>query len=204
MSQSQSESMKKEWVRRKAEGYTPWNKGKKLGANPVHSERMKGKIPWNKGIKMGYAGHAKPHSIEAKLKMSNSHKNISDETREKMRISQTGKVGPLANNWRGGVTPLYAQIRGHFKMRQWRSDVFTRDKFTCLECGDNKGGNLNADHIIPFIAILKIFKISSLEEALNCAKLWDINNGQTLCVLCHRKTPTYGNNAKTFELNSLE
>lgn len=26
-----------------------WNKGKKTGPNPEHSERMKGRIPWNKG-----------------------------------------------------------------------------------------------------------------------------------------------------------
>lgn len=118
-----------------------------------------------------------------------------------MSNAQKGKTGPKASNWRGGVTPLYAQIRNHFKMRQWRCDVFTRDKFTCCECSDNKGGNLNADHIIPFIAIVKSFQIDCIEKALNCEKLWDINNGRTLCENCHRKTDTYGQGAKNYEFD---
>jgi len=30
--------------------------------------------------------------------------------------------------------------------------------------------------------------VSVLEQALNCDKLWDINNGRTLCRKCHKKT----------------
>lgn len=30
---------------------TPWNKGKKTGPNPKHSEFMKKQTPWNKGLK---------------------------------------------------------------------------------------------------------------------------------------------------------
>jgi len=32
--------------------HVAWNKGKKTGPNPEHSERMKGRIPWNKGLKL--------------------------------------------------------------------------------------------------------------------------------------------------------
>lgn len=57
---------------------------------------------------------------------------------------------------------------------------------------DSYGDNLNVDHIISFIEILKVWKIKTLEDALNCPDLWDINNGRTLCLDCHRKTDTYG------------
>lgn len=138
------------------------------------------------------------HTEETKKKMSDSHKKMSVETRQKMREAKLGKTGPSSNNWNGGMTPLYSRIRNHHKLRQWRSDVFTRDKFSCVNCGDSKGGNLNADHIIPFIAIMRAYSISCLEDALACEKLWDINNGRTLCIGCHKKTDTYGNHAKSY------
>jgi len=34
--------------------------------------------------------------------------------------------------------------------------------------------------------------ILSKEEALSCDELWNINNGRTLCIGCHKKTDTYG------------
>lgn len=174
-----------------------------------HTEETKKKMSasrkgkQNKGtFKKGHVSRlGRPHTVATKEKMSKSHTNISEETREKMRIAQTGKKGSLASNWRGGVTPLYSLIRNSYEMRQWRSDVFTRDGFTCQECKDTTGGNLNADHIIPFIAIIKTFNLLTLEDAMSCNRLWDINNGRTLCVPCHRKTPTYGNNAKDFRLD---
>lgn len=131
--------------------------------------------------------------------------HLSKEWREKISKSNLGKHTPKVilrgenhPNWRGGATPLYAQIRNSFEYRQWRSDVFTRDKFTCVKCGDDKGGNLQADHIKPFIAIIKGNKIKSFSEALECNEFWNINNGQTLCKDCHRKTKTYGEHAKNF------
>ena len=110
-----------------------------------------------------------PHSKETKRKMSESHK------------------GNKSYLWKGGITPLIMQIRNFYKSRQWRSDVFTRDNFTCQDCGDNKSGNLEAHHIKKFSTILHENKITTIEEALNCEKLWDINNGITYCSFCHAK-----------------
>ena len=90
----------------------------------------------------------------------------------------------------------YKHTRKCFEYRQWISDVFHRDSFTCQCCGDNTGGNLEAHHKKAFIAILKQYNIQTLQQALNCAELWNINNGQTLCNPCHRKTDNYGTRAK--------
>ena len=86
---------------------------------------------------------------------------------------------------------LDKQIRKSLKYRQWRSDVFERDNYTCQIC-ETKGGKINADHIKAFIIILKENNINNLEAALNCEELWNINNGRTLCESCHKKTENYG------------
>lgn len=52
----------------------------------------------------------------------------------------------------------------------------------------------DADHIYPFSKILDDFNITSIEEAISCEKLWDTENGRTLCRDCHIKTDSYGVN----------
>ena len=71
--------------------------------------------------------------------------------------------------------------RPRYEMSDWRKKVFERDDYTCKECGV-KGGKLQADHILPY----------SLFEEYR----WDLDNGRTLCVDCHKKTDTYGNKVK--------
>ena len=111
--------------------------------------------------------------------------NHSKKTKEKMSLERRGKNNPA---WRGGISLLVARIRRSFKYRQWRSDVFTRDGFTCQECG--KIDCLEAHHIDRFIDIIKRNEIKTLEQALDCENLWNINNGETLCEECHhRKSP---------------
>ena len=140
--------------------------------------------------------HKKVFSTEHKKKLKKArigrspalgkHWKLSDETRENMR--KASKRGKDHYNWKGGIKPLTKVIRACFEYRQWRSDIFTRDNFTCIICGDSTGGNLQADHFPKmFSEILKEFKIISIEQALACEKLWDINNGRTLCRNCHMK-----------------
>jgi hypothetical protein len=108
-------------------------------------------------------------------------RKASFETRLKMSLAQSGDK---SNTWKGGITHLYLQIRHHFKMRQWISDCFHRDDFTCQQC-HKKGGKLNCHHIKHFSKIIEYYGIEILEEALDCAELWDLNNGVTLCKDCH-------------------
>ena len=87
--------------------------------------------------------------------------------------------------------PFYKSIRETYKYRQWRTSIFKRDNFKCVLCGT--GGYIEADHCpTKFIEIIRKFSVKTLEQALNCIELWDINNGRTLCRKCHQKTITWG------------
>lgn len=101
--------------------------------------------------------------------------------------------GEKCHWWKGGISPLVKLIKISFKYRQWRSDVFTRDDFTCQKCGI-KGGELHPHHIKAFSLILSENNIKTLEQALNCEELWSINNGLTLCKNCHKLTDSYAKN----------
>ncbi len=92
--------------------------------------------------------------------------------------------GEKSHRYKGGLTSLVKQIRKTLKYKQWRTAVFTRDNFTCQECGQN-GGELNAHHIKEFSFILRENNITTIEQALACTELWDINNGITFCGDCH-------------------
>ncbi|MFA6992667.1 MAG: NUMOD3 domain-containing DNA-binding protein [Candidatus Gracilibacteria bacterium] len=121
-------------------------------------------------------------------------RKLSKETR--LKISENHK-GEKTHLWRGGVdTSLYSKIRNSIQSRFWREDVFKRDNYTCTWCGDKRGHNLNADHIKSFALILKENNIKTVEEAIACKELWDINNGRTLCVPCHKKTDNWGYGAR--------
>jgi len=173
-------------------GRTPWNKGKK-GLQ----------ISWNKGKHLSEITKEKLRIINKKNptnywlgKKRPEMKNVKGFGFKKgdkfwlgkKRLNMMGKRNP---NWRDGITSLRSQIRGSFEYRQWRSDVFTRDDFTCQECGI-RGDRIIADHIKAFSLILEENKITTLKEALDCEELWNINNGKTLCENCHRKTDTFG------------
>lgn len=79
--------------------------------------------------------------------------------------------GPANNKWRGGITPESNRVRNSPEMKAWRAAVFARDNHTCVACG-KRGGDKHADHIKPF--------------ALHPDLRFDVDNGRTLCVPCHR------------------
>jgi len=56
--------------------------------------------------------------------------------------------------------------------RIWRRNVYQRDGFACMDCGE-VGGELNVHHIEAY--------------AKNKKLRLDVNNGVTLCVSCHKK-----------------
>ncbi len=98
--------------------------------------------------------------------------------------------GPNSANWKGGVTEFHNLIRQKPKYNQWRFDCLKRDKFLCVACKSHK--DLQVDHIKQFALIISENKISNVQQADDCDELWNIDNGRTLCKICHLKTPTHG------------
>ncbi len=98
-------------------------------------------------------------------------------------------VGENHPNWQGGITQLQLQIRHSNKYNMWRKEIFEINGFKCQnsECKSYKGCYLEAHHIKEFAIIMKENNITTLDGALNCDELWDINNGITYCDPCHMK-----------------
>ena len=85
--------------------------------------------------------------------------------------------GEESHLWRGGITPINEKIRKTKEYKKWRASVFTRDDFRCQACAV-RGGDLHAHHDLPFATYPEL--------------RFEVLNGVTLCVPCHRLTPTYG------------
>jgi len=79
-------------------------------------------------------------------------------------------------NWKGGITDNNVKFRNSIEYKAWRTAVYKRDNYTCVECGQH-GGSLNADHIKEF-AFYPELRL-------------ELSNGQTLCVKCHKQKGTY-------------
>jgi hypothetical protein len=126
-----------------------------------------------------------------KKKIGKSHlgKHPSPETLKKMSESRLGKPN-LKNRKGNSITPLKNKIRYSLEYRKWRQAVLKIDNYTCQWCG-RYGGALNADHIRSFSSILRKNGIKTLEQAIACRELWDVNNGRTLCRKCHEQTDSF-------------
>jgi 5-methylcytosine-specific restriction endonuclease McrA len=103
-------------------------------------------------------------------------RSSSAETRQKQRLAKLGFRGPQHWNWRGGSGSERNLVKKRDEYVQWRKAVFERDNFTCQACGA-RGCELHADHIHPW--------------ASHIEKRFDLENGRTLCVPCHWKTPSF-------------
>ena len=121
-----------------------------------------------------------------------------EKTKKKIGESGRGRKGDLNSNWKGGITGINPAIRYSSKGIEWRKQILKRDDYTCQECGKRGGGELNVDHIIPLYVLITDNKISTLEEAYECAIIWDLDNGRVLCRPCHKNTATFGRKAYTY------
>lgn len=118
------------------------------------------------------------------------NKNLTSEDTPSIRS------GERHRNWKGGVSKLRDQIKVTYHYKKWRLDVFIRDKYTCQNCGQI-GGELSAHHKKSFSLIIFENNIKTVEQAKLCFELWDISNGETLCIECHKKTDSYLRKLKT-------
>ena len=177
---------------KKGQRLSPKTEFKKGELNGIQFQ--KGMIPWNIGIPMSdkqkqilsRANKGTHHGRELKkgqkswLKDKKGYKNNGSFNNgldsRRTNIFQKGREHP---NWKGGITPINKLIRHSFIYIQWRQAIFERDNYTCQFCF-KRGGILHADHIKSF--------------ALFPELRFELSNGRTLCVDCHKKTPTYGVN----------
>lgn len=93
-------------------------------------------------------------------------------------------------NWKGGISKIDKKVRCLPEYKLWRTRVFERDNWTCQTCRV-RGVYVTAHHIKSFASIIKNNDITDIYKALDCADLWDISNGVTLCEECHSLTDNY-------------
>ena len=102
-------------------------------------------------------------------------KKLTKEHIEKIKTFKPGNV-PW-NKGLGTVSSENEKARKTKQARDWRTAVFERDDYTCVWCG-KRGGRLNADHIKQFAYYPEL--------------RYELGNGRTLCIGCHKTTETYG------------
>ena len=130
-------------------------------------------------------------------KMGKKPHEFTKETCKKMSKAKIGSVGIKSNAWKGGITFIDKLVRGMKEYKQWRSDVFTRDSWICKTCNKNDC-YVVAHHIEGLNKIIKDNGVTNIFRARKCKKLWDVNNGITLCEECHKLTDNYkGRASKT-------
>lgn len=105
------------------------------------------------------------------------NKGLTKMTDERLKVMAENRTGE--KNW----MYVHGKSKAHRTSWQtsvhkaWRKAVFDRDDYTCQLCF-TKGGTLQADHI----------KCFAHHEDVR----YDVDNGRTLCVDCHKTTKNYG------------
>lgn len=156
---------------------------------------------WKNNIRNAGMGHPVSLQTREKLRKRRLGTKLSEGTKKKISESLKGDRNPMKRievrkllsermkgkngpGWKGGISKPNELARKSMEYRIWRKSVFERDDYTCQECkirpGNGKKVILQADHIKPF--------------AYFTEDRFDIKNGRTLCVPCHKKTWSYGSN----------
>lgn len=126
------------------------------------------------------------NSVIRNEKIGKRQKELQQEPAFRERFLSWIKERTASQKWRdsahfqkGDKHPAYKgnasereSAMGGYKYKKWRTDVFKRDNYTCQDCG-NKGGYLHAHH---------------LKEWAKYPELrYEITNGITLCIQCHKE-----------------
>lgn len=153
-----------------------------------------------KGYSINYNGSSSPNFLNTFTNCSYCNKEIykkkSDFKRSKnLFCSNSCKDMWQSENIRGENHPNYnpnvseydrINRRNYTEYWDFRKNVYKRDDYACKCCGDNRGHNLVAHHILNY------HDHKDLRT--------DIDNGITLCDNCHNEFhKKYGNKANNLE-----
>ena len=119
-----------------------------------------------KGEKSGVWKGGKPKCLGCNKQLTNYGLKRCNSCGQKNRWDKVGRK----------KYPRYIHLCKSPEYKKWRSDVFTRDNWTCQTCGI-RGISLEAHHIKGWARFPKF--------------RYDINNGVTLCRECHKLTDNY-------------
>lgn len=106
---------------------------------------------------------------EQRKRVADAHRGI-PKSEECRKIMQEKALGKRNSQYKNGK--YVGKGRGNYDYRKWVKEVFEKYGKKCNLCG-NTDEKLHADHILPY---------SYFPE-----KKYDIENGQVLCIPCHRK-----------------
>lgn len=124
------------------------------------------------------------HKEESKRKTSIKNKQFWKDHPEELKRRGEKLRGDKHYRWKGGVSKLNISIRQMHENRKWMDAVKERDG-ACVRCGSK--WRLEAHHKIGLAEIIEYYEIKDREDARGNELLWDINNGETICELCHYK-----------------
>jgi hypothetical protein len=149
---------------------------KKLKVISEHPEyRQKMSIAQKKRYEDGWKHPRlwKTFSAESRLKMSLSHigQEVSDETRQKLSEMRQGDKHWNYKKDRSQLAKR--QERNDTAYKEWRMNVWKRDKFCCCMSSDECKWKIEAHHILKWIEYPEL--------------RYEVSNGLTLCHFHHPK-----------------
>lgn len=126
--------------------------------------------------KLRQAKLGKKQSKETILKRAIKLRGIPRTVEWRRKVSEAQR-GDKAWNWKGGKESINKRIHHSVEYKLWRESVFKRDDYTCRHC-KTRGGKGNHVNLHPH----HIHGFAHYPE-----KRFELDNGATLCVPCHRE-----------------